>query len=88
MRVRDICWLGLRRCLLRDLPTPTANVLTVKETAERLGVSQRTIYDLIESGRLRAQRIGIGRGTIRIRPTDLNGCLAEPEPTTYKHLTI
>ena len=45
--------------------------LTVKEAAKRLAVSTDTIYELCESGKLPHQRIGKGRGTIRIRPADL-----------------
>ncbi len=51
-----------------------ASVLTVRQASERMGVSPRTIYDLCDSGRLRCQRIGTGRGTIRIRPSDLDDC--------------
>ena len=52
--------------------TPPPELLTVQQTAEKLGVSPRTIYDLCDAGRLKCQRIGTGRGTIRIRPTDLD----------------
>jgi excisionase family DNA binding protein len=45
--------------------------LTVRQAAERLNVSPDSIYDLCESGKLPCQRIGRGRGTIRIRATDL-----------------
>jgi len=47
------------------------DMLTVKQTAERLQVSERTVYALVRSGRLHAQRLGNGRGTIRIAPADL-----------------
>ena len=52
-------------------PPPSA-VITVRDAANRLGVSLRTIYDLAQSGRLPCQRIGTGRGTIRIRLADLD----------------
>ena len=65
-----------------------SDLLTVKQAAERLGVSSRTIYDLVERGRLRCQRIGLGRGTIRFRPADLEGNLAKPAPQAYHHLTL
>jgi excisionase family DNA binding protein len=46
--------------------------MTVAQAAERLGdVSPDTIYDLCKSGKLPSRRIGKGRGTIRIRATDL-----------------
>lgn len=52
-------------------PAP-ADVLTVAEAADALGVSADTIYDLCGSGRLRHARIGgKGRGVIRIRRADL-----------------
>jgi excisionase family DNA binding protein len=46
--------------------------LTVKQAAERLKVSADAIYDLCESGELPCQRIGKGRGTIRISPAALS----------------
>ncbi len=45
------------------------NLLTVKEAADRLGVSAKTIYNWISEGRLKAQRLG-GR-SIRIDELDL-----------------
>jgi excisionase family DNA binding protein len=38
----------------------------VKEVAERLEVSQDTIYSLVAAGKLRCIRVGVGRGTIRV----------------------
>jgi excisionase family DNA binding protein len=46
--------------------------LTVKQAAERLGVSQSLVYGLISSRKLRYARIGNGRGRIRI-PEDAIG---------------
>lgn len=40
--------------------------LKVKEAAERLSVSEGTIYGLCRDRRLRHVRVGRGRGTIRI----------------------
>lgn len=51
---------------------PAAKPLTVKQSADRLGVSADTVYDLCRDGRLRCFRTGEGRGTIRIRPADLH----------------
>ncbi len=51
---------------------PDARPLTVRQAAERLGVSADTVYDLCKDGRLRCFRAGEGRGTIRIRPADLH----------------
>ena len=39
---------------------------TVKQVAAALGVSGSTVYRDIESGRLEAYRIGVGKGTLRI----------------------
>lgn len=39
---------------------------TVKQAAERLGVSAGLVYALCATGRLRHERHGLGRGTIRI----------------------
>jgi excisionase family DNA binding protein len=40
--------------------------LTVKETAEKLGLSVATIYQLCAARKLRHERHGLGRGTIKI----------------------
>lgn len=49
----------------------TEKPLTVKQAAERLNVSVDSTYQLCHDGKLKHQRIGNGRGTIRIRPADL-----------------
>lgn len=51
--------------------------LTAKETAARLNVSVKCVYSLIESGKLIAHRIGVGRGTLRIAEEDLTRFLSE-----------
>jgi excisionase family DNA binding protein len=48
--------LGLARC----------NVLSVKRAAELLGVSAALVYALCAAGKIRHERHGLGRGTIRI----------------------
>lgn len=78
----------LARAMAETTVAEPGDWLTVKQAADRLNVSARTVYDLCEMGRLRCQRVGIGRGTIRIRPADLEGCLAKPGPAIYRHLTI
>lgn len=40
--------------------------LTVRQAAERLGVSPGLVYQLCAAGKIRHERHGIGRGTIRI----------------------
>lgn len=59
---------------LNDSPPDqiAATMLTVAESASVLRVSERTIYGLCSSGKLRHTRIGAGRGTIRIRRYDLD----------------
>jgi excisionase family DNA binding protein len=41
-------------------------VLTVKQVAERLGVSPDTVYALCQAKKLRHVRVGLGRGHIRV----------------------
>lgn len=41
-------------------------MLTVREAAERLGVSQALIYALVSARKIRHQRHGLRRGAIRI----------------------
>jgi excisionase family DNA binding protein len=61
-----------QRILTECLNALQNDSLTVAEAARHLGVSVRTVYDLVRSGRLRASRIGNGRGAIRIAPADLD----------------
>ncbi|REK16564.1 MAG: helix-turn-helix domain-containing protein [Planctomycetota bacterium] len=53
---------------------PASDLMTVAEAAEKFNVSKRTLYREIESGNLPCERI---RGTIRIRPADLERHLAQ-----------
>jgi excisionase family DNA binding protein len=48
-----------------------SSLLTVKKAAEHLSVSPGCIYTLISKRKLPHVRIGVGRGTIRIRESDL-----------------
>jgi excisionase family DNA binding protein len=52
-------------------------LLTVKQVAERLGVSQATIYEMCARRKLTHLRLGVGRGTIRLRDEDLDAFLQE-----------
>ena len=45
--------------------------LKVRDTAERLNVSESCVYQLVEAGKLACHRIGIGRGAIRISEEDI-----------------
>jgi excisionase family DNA binding protein len=51
----------------------------VKEVAERLEVSADTVYALVSAGKLRCNRIGVGRGTIRVTEEQLAEFLAGTE---------
>ena len=53
--------------------TTPANLFTVHEAAERLSVSVRTVYRLIESGELQHTKIGT---SVRIKPAALERYLA------------
>jgi excisionase family DNA binding protein len=92
--------LGLPELVVRDISTihdarkyiatclqacQSTDILTVKEVAQKLNISARTIYDLVRAGRLKCQRIGKGRGVIRFRPTDLENFRA---PTGLRHLHL
>ncbi|NQV26374.1 MAG: helix-turn-helix domain-containing protein [Rhodopirellula sp.] len=46
-------------------------LLTVKDVAQKLNVSQSCIYQLVESGRIPHHRIGLGRGAIRFNEADI-----------------
>ena len=77
-------------------------MFTVKQTAERLGVSASLVYGLCAAGRLRHERHGLGRGTIRVPADALDeyrraqtvpapnrvGPAPAPKPASFKHLTI
>ncbi len=52
-------------------PEPPPGDLSVAEAATKVGCSQRTIYRLCRDGGLPHYRVGVGRGVIRIRFTDL-----------------
>lgn len=69
---------------------------TVKGAAEQLNVSPNTIYALVSNGKLTCNRIGLGRGAIRIAQQDLEafvqssktGSQMEPaqRPGRMKHI--
>lgn len=45
--------------------------LTIREVAQLLKLSQSSVYQLVEAGRLAHHRIGHGRGSIRVSERDL-----------------
>lgn len=55
-------------------------LLSVKEAASELGVSRSSVYGLVKAGALRAFRVGLGRGTIRIEVDDLGSVRKPPRP--------
>lgn len=64
----DVARRLLVRCLA-GLSDEQPDYLTVKEAALKLGVSERTVRNLVRDGRLRYQRVG---SAIRIAPADLD----------------
>lgn len=73
--------------------------LSIKQVAERLRASPATIYRLCDSGKLPSYRVGVGRGTIRVREEDLQkfteGAKGQPlrvepppPPVRLKHLKV
>jgi excisionase family DNA binding protein len=53
--------------------------VTVREVARRLEISVSLTYRLIESGKLRCSRHGMGRGVIRVSEAQLADYLATVE---------
>lgn len=60
--------------------------MTVKEAAELLEISERTVYDLCRAGKLAHYRVGVGRRSIRLEPADVRAyresrrVAASPDP--------
>ena len=75
-------------------------MLTVKQAAQRLGVSPTTVYGLCQRRLLPHIRIGLGRGAVRIREEDLEEyvrgatvrpqapALPSPPRGQFKHLRV
>jgi len=68
-------------------------LISVKRTAEILGVSPSLVYSMVAKGTLPAVRIGNGRGTIRIEEEDVRRLLEASRtkpPAEYelKHLSL
>ncbi|HET9732698.1 MAG TPA: helix-turn-helix domain-containing protein [Acidimicrobiales bacterium] len=63
----------------------TATWLSTKETAERLGVTLRTLYRFIDEGQLPAYKMG---RVIRVREEDVESFLeaARIQPGSLEHL--
>ena len=71
---------------------PLPDRMTVAEAAAYLRVSIGTIYSLCQNSRLEHFRIGLGRGTIRIKKEALDALLREgrqkPAPATARRVTL
>ena len=73
-----------------------SNMLTVRQVAEHLQVSVATIYCLCNQGKLPNVRVGMGRGTIRVKVEDLTAFIEASKADTHrlmnaaglKHLTV
>lgn len=59
---------------------PPAGYLSIRDAATTLGVSEDSIRRMIQAGKLRASRVGGGRGAWRIARADLEAALAEEPP--------
>jgi excisionase family DNA binding protein len=53
-------------------------LLTIKDVATRLKIGRTTAYTLVEDGEIPARRIGKGRGTLRVKPADLERYINRP----------
>lgn len=64
------------------------NLLSVREAAERLGVSADTVYGLCSAGKIAHARVGLGRGKIKISEEALAAYLtaASPPPKGPPHV--
>jgi len=69
-------------------------MLTVKQVAEKLGISVSLVYGLCSAGKIRHERFGLGRGCIRIPPGALeeyrNGCARQThaKPLVLQHISV
>lgn len=52
-----------------------SNLLTVRETAEYLRLSTSKVYDMIAQRAIPYVRVGLGRGVIRLRRSDIDAWL-------------
>jgi len=68
--------------------TPERSVLTVKEAAGALGISERLARDLIATGKLGHHRVGSGRGRIRVTPRDVQEYQSRGERPAFRHLRL
>jgi excisionase family DNA binding protein len=61
-------------------------MLTVKQVAERLNVSQSCVYQLVERRQIPHHRIGLGRGAIRFTEDDVSQFLRRSREEQVQNL--
>lgn len=61
------------------------NLIPVTELAKQARVHRTTLYRAIRAGLLPAMRIGVGKGAIRVRPSDWNAYLAACRANAATH---
>ena len=64
-------------------PETTPALLRVSAVALRLGISRTLVYGLVEKGRLKCYRIGLGRGGLRFSEEDLIGAVVVDAVTPH-----
>lgn len=62
-------------------------LISVRELAEHLGVSSKTIYAMVEREQIPFFRVGTGRGTLRFDAEAVKKLLAFSRPSKGDHLT-
>ncbi|WP_158545361.1 helix-turn-helix domain-containing protein [Bremerella cremea] len=61
-------------------------MVSVKELANILGVSSKTVYAMVEEDRIPCYRIGCGRGTLRFDVEEVKRSLKRQAPTRLEPL--
>jgi excisionase family DNA binding protein len=59
-------------------------LLTVNQVARKLGFLPRQIYMIIKKGDIPCVRIGLGRGVIRVKESDLEAYIERKKSDTTK----
>lgn len=79
----------LEECVAWNEPAPTVQegqAMTVVQAAEVLGISERTVRELVARDELGHFRAGNGRGQIRILPRHIQSYQERSEATGFRHL--
>ena len=77
---------GRRSARSSKVTSNSESLLTVGEAAGQLAVSVSTVRNLVDAGRIAVQRIGTGRGVLRIRPADLAAFQQSLQPDNGRDL--